>query len=153
MKKRNRNLLIPALILIGVVVLITQIIVSRQTAVKENNEQTDTRQVATEELTGNTLQNSATNKITVDLGDSRVFSLEKEVKTPYEALQIVARENNLEIIVKEYKYGLMVEGVADKENTRDYFWMYSVNGEAGRIAGNRHILKLGDSVEWKYTKS
>jgi hypothetical protein len=74
-----------------------------------------------------------------------------QASTPYEALAFVAKKNNQQIQTKQYDFGIFIEAVGDKKNTKEKAWIYSVNGQSGEVASDKYELKQGDAVEWKYT--
>lgn len=73
-----------------------------------------------------------------------------EDSTPYSLLMGVAEENNIELKVKEYDFGVFVESVKGVEGSANMAWIYFVNGESGQVAADKHELNTGDKVEWKY---
>lgn len=74
-----------------------------------------------------------------------------QAATPYDALVLIAKNNNLELQTKQYDFGIFVEGVGDQKMTKDKAWIYYVNGKSGEVASDTYVLKQGDIVEWKYT--
>lgn len=73
-------------------------------------------------------------------------------KNAFEILTTVGNQNNIPIVTKQYDFGVFVQKVGDKENSKDMAWIYSVNGKSGEVAADQYELKNGDVVEWKYTK-
>lgn len=90
--------------------------------------------------------------ISLDFGNGKKFTSQAETQNAYQALVQVAKENNMTVEVKEYKYGKMVEKVGNVANNKDSFWVYSVNGKPGQLAADRYIIYAGDKVEWAYKK-
>ncbi len=74
-----------------------------------------------------------------------------QATTPYDALVVIAKKNNLVLQTKQYDFGVFVEGIGDKKNTQAKAWIYYVNGKSGEVSADKYELKQGDSVEWKYT--
>lgn len=73
-------------------------------------------------------------------------------KTAFEALQKVVKDNNWPLITKQYDFGVLVEGINGKINTKDKAWIFLVNQEAGKMAADKQKVNPGDVVEWKYEK-
>lgn len=90
--------------------------------------------------------------LSIDFGDGSKISEKVTAQTAYDALQKTASKKNLILEFKEYKYGLMVEKIGQKQNSNDSAWMYSVNGKPGQIAADRYVVYPGDKIEWKYEK-
>jgi hypothetical protein len=82
--------------------------------------------------------------------NSTTFS-DIRASSPYEALVLVTKIQNVELTTKQYDFGVFVEGVGDQQMTKDKVWIYYVNGKSGEVASDKYELKLGDTVEWKYT--
>lgn len=94
----------------------------------------------------------ASETVIIDFGNGQKLTGEATTQNAYQALVKVAKDNNLLVKVKEYKYGVMVEKIGDTAGTQNSAWMYSVNGKPGQIAADRYIIYPGDKVEWKFTK-
>lgn len=73
-----------------------------------------------------------------------------EAGTVYEALERVTAQRGMTIEKKNYDFGMMVTGVGESKNTKDYAWLYYVNGKGGEVAADRYVLKPQDRVEWRY---
>lgn len=74
--------------------------------------------------------------------DSNAFSL----------LQRIAEENDIEIVSKQYDFGVFVQSIDGLESNADMSWIYFINGESGQVAADQMKLKDKDIVEWKYIK-
>ena len=70
----------------------------------------------------------------------------------YDALRIVVEQNKLNIVTKQYDFGIFVQQIGDKESLRDKAWIYYVNGKSADVAADKYELKNDDIVEWRYTK-
>jgi heme/copper-type cytochrome/quinol oxidase subunit 2 len=70
--------------------------------------------------------------------------------TPYEALTKIASQQQISVQTKQYDFGVFVEAIAGKENTKDKTWIYFVNGKSGEVAADKYTLKQNDTVEWNY---
>lgn len=73
-----------------------------------------------------------------------------QAMTPYEALTKIASQKQILVQTKQYDFGVFVEAIAGKENTKDKTWIYFVNGKSGEVAADKYTLKQNDAVEWKY---
>ncbi len=93
-----------------------------------------------------------TETINIDFGNGKRLSGEVSTQSAYQALEQVAKSNNLQVVAKQYKYGVMVEKIGDIGSTQNSAWMYSVNGKPGQIAADRYVIYPGDTVEWKFSK-
>jgi len=92
--------------------------------------------------------------VTIDTGKStEVLTASVSSNSPYEALQIVAEQNNRVLSTKQYDFGVFVTGVGDVMTTAEYGWIYYVNSVSGTVAADAYELKSGDQVEWKFEKS
>lgn len=106
-----------------------------------------------------TIQTNQTQKITVELsvdyGDGNNISFGSVAvdpgETAYSLLVKKMQEKNAPVTTKTYDYGTMVESIDNVATDSKNYWSYSVNGQLGSVAADKHVLKNGDSVEWKYT--
>ncbi|MCL4382460.1 MAG: DUF4430 domain-containing protein [Patescibacteria group bacterium] len=73
-------------------------------------------------------------------------------KTALEALQNLAKQENLDLKTKQYDFGVFVEGIGGVENTKEKAWIYFINGKSAEVAADKYELKNGDIIEWKYIK-
>lgn len=93
-------------------------------------------------------------QLEVDFGD-KLASYSAELAGGESALSVLqdyAGEGGVEVKLKQYDFGSLVESVGGKKNTADRAWIFFVNGESGNRAADRVVLKPGDKVEWKYMK-
>ncbi|KKS78228.1 MAG: hypothetical protein UV74_C0001G0075 [Candidatus Woesebacteria bacterium GW2011_GWB1_43_14] len=93
--------------------------------------------------------------VEISFGEGEVVSFEDQGlagKNALEALELVTSKNNLELKVKNYDFGKMIEGLDGRENSDEKSWIYFVNGAAGSVAADQYILESGDKLEWKYIK-
>jgi hypothetical protein len=72
--------------------------------------------------------------------------------TVYDALIQFASQTAIPIGQKHYDFGVFIESIGDKLNTKDNAWIYYVNGISGDMAADKKIIKPGDIVEWRYEK-
>jgi len=70
--------------------------------------------------------------------------------TAYDALKNVSSQQLFPIEMKQYDFGVFIEKIGDKKNTKDNAWIYYVNGISGDVASDKKIVKAGDVVEWRY---
>lgn len=90
----------------------------------------------------------------IDFGNGKTINFEEvladEEQTAYSLLADAADDKNLDLQTQQYDFGVFVKSINGHESTADKAWIYFVNGESGDIAADKYILKLGDTVEWKY---
>ncbi len=91
-------------------------------------------------------------KLIIDDGESVVEFESLEARTALELLRKGVEVNELEMMVKEYDFGSMVESINGLINTKDKAWIYYVNGESATVGADQYELNDGDEIEWKYTK-
>lgn len=108
-------------------------------------------EVASSEVKGAQSQGVLTT-ISVDFGGGSVINGRLEAATAYDALQKVALQNNIKVDAKQYDFGVLVNSIGDKANTKDLAWIYYVNGKSPEVGADKYELKEGDKVEWKYVK-
>ncbi len=70
----------------------------------------------------------------------------------YAALTALAEQKRIEVITKQYDFGVFVQQIGPLANTKEKSWIYFVNGKAGTVAADKQSLNAGDTVEWKYMK-
>ena len=46
-------------------------------------------------------------------------------------------------------WGMFVKSIDGTEQSRTTYWLYYVNGEAGKVASNTFFPNPGDSIEWR----
>ncbi|MBM3713121.1 MAG: DUF4430 domain-containing protein [Actinobacteria bacterium] len=91
-------------------------------------------------------------EVIIDFSENQRITGTVFAQTAYEALEKLAKENNLLIGVKQYQFGVMVERIGQKSNSGRYSWLYSINGKPGNTAADKYLLQTKDKVEWKYSK-
>lgn len=91
--------------------------------------------------------------VSLDFGDGKKISSNLFAQTAFDALEKIAKENNLVVLKKDYKFGVMVNKVGEKTGGGDYNWMFYVNGKASNLAGDRHVVSPGDKIEWKFANT
>jgi Domain of unknown function (DUF4430) len=90
--------------------------------------------------------------VTIDDGQSVATVSGLTVSNAFEALRQFGEQKQIEIKTKQYDFGVFVEQVGQKMNTKDNAWIYFVNGMSGDVAADKKELHNGDMVEWRYTK-
>ena len=93
--------------------------------------------------------------LVLDFGEGKVSTypgVKVSEKTVFSALKKVAGNKNLELKIKDYSFGKLIEQIGDKKNTKEKAWIYFVNGKSGEVAVDKMKVKDGDVVEWKYIK-
>lgn len=141
--------------LLAVLAVIIAIVVGSQIYLKKQPETTLPSESQTAFNSEAALKTSPTpdkNMITVslDFGNGKKISSNLFAQTAFDALEKIVKEYNLELIKKDYKFGIMVSKVGDKENGGNASWMFYVNGKASDLAGDRHVVYPGDKIEWKF---
>ena len=91
--------------------------------------------------------------VKIDFGNGQIIETNAIAgETAFEALKKAAENNQLELKTKQYDFGIFIESIGGKENTKELSWIYFINSKSGEIAADKYILKLGDLLEWKYVK-
>lgn len=91
-------------------------------------------------------------KLVIDTGiKAATYSAKlNEEATVLSLLKQVSQENEIELKLKEYDFGTMVESIGGKENSKERAWIYFLNGQTGDVGAGDKKLAAGDLVEWKY---
>lgn len=150
MKKQTRSLLLVTAIVV-VLLGIAQFILRNQTNFKLPNLQIRNVSQPKEAVVSPT-QIVQVETVNIDFGNGKKISEKVYTQNAYQALVDAAKQNNLAVTVKQYKYGVMVIKVGDTANAPNSAWMYSVNGKQGQIAADRYVIYPGDKVEWTFSK-
>jgi Domain of unknown function (DUF4430) len=88
--------------------------------------------------------------VTLDTGSTIATISGVTAQNAFQALVEAAVKQNLKLTTKQYDFGVFVEQIGTIVNTKEKSWIYFVNGISGTVAADKHQLKTGDSVEWKY---
>jgi hypothetical protein len=72
--------------------------------------------------------------------------------TVYDALTVVSSESAIPLEIKHYDFGVFVNSIGNKSNTKDTVWIYYVNNVSGDVGADKKVVKSGDVVEWRYEK-
>lgn len=94
-------------------------------------------------------------KTTIDFGDGETITYsEKDFqdKSAYDLLKKTVEVNKIELTVKQYDFGVMIEEIDERKNTTDKAWIYFINGSSATNAADKYIVQQGDLIEWKYIK-
>lgn len=89
--------------------------------------------------------------VTIDFGNKKETA-SVQAATAYQALLEIAKKQQIPLKTKQYDFGVFVQAIGDKENTKDMAWIYFVNGKAGTVAADKQPVTSGDTVEWHYMK-
>ena len=91
--------------------------------------------------------------LVLDFGGEEVSTFSGiSAENAYEALVLATTENDISLSSKQYDFGILVESIGDKKNSKDLAWIYYVNGKSPDVGADKYELKNGDVVEWKYQK-
>ena len=91
--------------------------------------------------------------VSIDLGNKNTKVSELIIDsndTAFSVLKKTSEANNIELVTKQYDFGVFVQKIDEFESTAKKSWIYYVNGESGQIAADQMKLKNGDKVEWRY---
>ena len=77
---------------------------------------------------------------------------ELEAETALELLTKGAKTKEIEVVVKKYDFGSLVESIGGKANSAEKAWIYFLNGESATQGADQYKLVDGDVIEWKYIK-
>lgn len=94
-------------------------------------------------------------KTSIDFGDGKTVTYsEKDFqnKNAYDLLKKTVEVNKIEMSVKQYDFGVMIEEIDGRKNTNDKAWIYFINGSSASNAADKYTVQPGDLVEWKYMK-
>jgi len=94
------------------------------------------------------IDGSAAEKNGYDVNYSAQLSLAED-STVYDALEIFARERDIEI-EGDPSYVTRIDGLGEKDTSLGSGWVYYLNGEMVWFAANECKLKDGDTVIWTY---
>lgn len=150
--KQQTKILLAVLAVIIVVVIGSQIYLKKQ---PETTMPSEGKNVFNSETALKTAPTPDKNMVTIslDFGDGKIISGSLFAQTAFDALEKITKANNLELLKKDYKFGMMVNKVGDKENGGDRNWMFYVNGKASDLASDRHVVYPGDKIEWKFVST
>ena len=93
--------------------------------------------------------------LVLDFSDGKISTysgIKTKEKTVFAVLKKVTEDKKIEMKIKEYSFGNLVEQIGKEKNTKDHAWIYFVNGKAGEAAADKKEVKDGDVVEWRYIK-
>lgn len=113
------------------------------------------RKDTSSDLSVSKFETSSTNKekvfanLVVDFGEEKKVAYQSISSTSAYDILLNAQ---VEVLAKEYDFGLMVEEIDGVGKDKDRAWIYYVNGKSGSISADKFKLQDGDRVEWKYTQ-
>ena len=91
-------------------------------------------------------------KLVIDDGVVITELEELEAETALELLTKGAKTKEIEVVVKKYDFGSLVESIGGKANSAEKAWIYFLNGESATQGADQYKLVDGDVIEWKYIK-
>lgn len=86
-----------------------------------------------------------------DIATYSGIQLEKPA-TVFGILEKAAQDNKIELVTKQYDFGIFVESIGGVENSKERSWIYFVNGKSGEVASDKYEISEGDLIEWRYIK-
>jgi len=93
--------------------------------------------------------------LTIDFGkEKKTAQVEfKDEMTVYDVLEQGTEDLEIILETQMYSVGVFINVVGDKKNGQDNnYWTYYVNDKFANVAADKYILKVGDRVEWKFSK-
>lgn len=93
--------------------------------------------------------------LTIDYGNGKkeTASFTPQVgQTAFGILKSFTQEKGIPLDTQQYDFGVFVKTIGMYPSTKDFAWIYFVNGASGTIAADKQEVKSGDTVEWRYTK-
>lgn len=108
-----------------------------------------------EEVKGERIEKLDQVDLSLDFGEGKVSTYSLSIDdspTVLELLNRLAEENNLNLVTKDYDFGILIEEIGEVKNNQENFWLYFVNGKLGEVSADKYELKKGDRIEWKYEK-
>lgn len=94
----------------------------------------------------------------IDSGDHTPESFgqfEAQGQTLFDLTKTVTSQKSLKFVFKDYgDMGVLVTQIGDKTNGLDNkYWQYWVNNEQVQLSANKYLIKAGDIIIWKFSKS
>ena len=90
--------------------------------------------------------------VAFDFGDRFATVSSIPASTAFDALVAASAKEQLELKTKQYDFGVFVEQIGPRANTKEKSWIYFVNGKAGTVAADKQSVVSGDIVEWRYVQ-
>ena len=72
--------------------------------------------------------------------------------TAFDVLKFYSKEHGVVLKVKEYDFGMFVEGIGDKMGDKNNFWLYYVNGKLANASADNTEVEAGDIIKFEFTK-
>ena len=87
-------------------------------------------------------------------GNPKTFNVEfNQGNTVFALLRAEAEKSGLDLKIKIYDIGVLVEGIGGVENGENgKYWLYYVNGEMPMVSADKNQVKPGDKIEFKYAR-
>jgi len=70
--------------------------------------------------------------------------------TALQLLKDLAAQNKLELSIKEYDFGSLVEKIGSFSQDEQNAWIFYTNGVVSSVGATDYQLNDGDIIEWKY---
>lgn len=90
--------------------------------------------------------------VTIDFGTEQKTYSNIQASNAYLALVEAAKQDKLEVEIKQYDFGIMVQKIGDFTNTATQAWGFYINEQAGQEAADKTKVTPGDKILWKYAK-
>ncbi len=78
--------------------------------------------------------------VVINFGDSQKTYTTISATTVYLALLEAAKQDKLDIAIRQYQFGIGVEKIDALANTAENTWIYSVNGQIGDVPADKKVL-------------
>lgn len=91
--------------------------------------------------------------LSIDFGEEIVKTFDLTLgldDTAFSVLKKTCENENINLEIQQYDFGVFVKKIDDFESTVDKSWIYFVNGTSGNVAADQYILNPDDVIEWKY---
>jgi len=150
MRKKTLFAILGALFILGAILVGQQFLLKNQ--VQNTSTSLTERQYAIDNVTPTLRLRQKQIAVFVDFGNGRKLDGGVMATNAFEALTNLAKERNITVETKEFKFGRMVEAVDGVKNSNFAAWSYSVNGKLGQIAADRQPVNPKDTVMWEYKR-
>lgn len=67
-------------------------------------------------------------------------------------LESVATQSGVQLGLKKFSFGTLVESIGDSKNSLESAWIFFVNGQSASSSADSYLLHPGDRIEFKYVK-
>ena len=90
--------------------------------------------------------------VQIDTGE-KVLDFAREVQMgtkAFDLLQLVTEEEDIDMEVEVYDFGVLVTSLDGKMNSAEFAWIYYVNGDSPATGASDYQMTNGDVLLWKY---